>query len=166
MDRSFVLLVRLKARFRTFLLLPGCTYNASETPLPVVGQVLGGQLVVVIHISLQDTHRPVGIEFEMHWPEIFTIAMCASTAVAHQPIPRVGGNRKLLSELAAKKTRLTVPQTHEHEHERRSDDVEKRQNTDDQCGEDYGECAEGAVNPLQNKTRPTTPWIFAYIINY
>lgn len=76
----------------------------------------------------------------MHWSGLFTIAVCASTAAAHQPVPRVGGNRKLQSELAAKKARLAVPGEHAEHHE-------KRQNTDDRCGEDYGACADGTMKP-------------------
>ncbi|KAK7751312.1 hypothetical protein SLS62_006718 [Diatrype stigma] len=73
----------------------------------------------------------------MHWSELFTIAVCASTAAAHQPVPRVGGNRKLQSELAAKKARLAVSHESAEHHE-------KRQNTDDRCGEKYGAwCGQG-----------------------
>ncbi|RYP49182.1 hypothetical protein DL768_005060 [Monosporascus sp. mg162] len=105
----------------------------------------------------------------MHWSGIFTFAVCASTVAAHaaahephQPVPRVGGNRKLLSELGVKRGSPALPRKPRQpgpikeyttdDHEKRGE-VEERQTVPERCGPGRGSCAAGNAIAVQPRGR-------------
>ncbi|RYP80080.1 hypothetical protein DL769_002654 [Monosporascus sp. CRB-8-3] len=104
----------------------------------------------------------------MHWSGFFTFAVCASTVAAHaaahephQPVPRVWGNRKLLSELGVKRGSPALPRKPRQpepieeyttdDHEKRGE-IEERQNVPERRllflrGISYGPACDGNQRP-------------------